>query len=114
MSKIIQVINYLSELGTSRIFHIFGKQFIDLNYTIYGKTYTYRLKVDNNPIFMRDIRVIDGNGNDITSNIVRYMGPNYDFHNTKYTPLDFGYNQISIYEDDEFIKTYTELEFIIL
>jgi hypothetical protein len=62
-------------------------------------------------IISTDFKVIDTlysatdeNNNDITDEIVKYIGPNNDFHNQTLTPLMLGYKMINLTVDDkEFI-----------
>ena len=35
------------------------------------------------------LQIIDHNENDVTDNILCYVGPRYDWHNTKFTPNFF-------------------------
>lgn len=80
------------------------------NHTLYG------IIVKNNEKKKRNILVFDQNEKDVTEDIKKYMGFNNDFHNSKLTPKDLGYNKLLFYvksgdqeneyifEDDEIIN----------
>lgn len=99
---------------TSQIIHINKKQYLDFKYSLYSQPYIYRLKISNEPMIFRNIKMIDDEDNNITNKMLKYAGPNYDFHSMIYTPNDFGYKSITVYEDDTKIKTFFDKDEIVL
>jgi len=68
------------------------KNTYELTYSVNGKIFKYRFKIEKGP--SKILQIIDNNNNDVTSEIIPYSGPMNDFHMTNYTPKDF--NQIEL------------------
>ena len=49
---------------------------------------------------------------DITKEIISYMGPKYNFHNLSYCPGDFKMKEMSFYLSNGDIVNFTEKEYI--
>ena len=69
-----------------------GKNQYEISYSIQGKVYKIRSKILRGP--SQILQIIDENSDDITHQIVPYIGPNYDFHKSVYTPSDFSKKQL--------------------
>lgn len=94
--------------NNSNIIHINKKQYIDFKYNLYSQQYIYRLQINNDPIIFRNIQMLDENVNDITDRMLKYIGPNYDFHGLKYSPNDFGYDQIHLLENKKIVRSFNK------
>jgi hypothetical protein len=74
-----------------------------INYYKNHTLYTIVIKNDKN-IKVKNKRknmiVFDETDKDITQEIKRFMGFNYDFHNIELTPKDLGYNKLVFYIND--------------
>ena len=64
----------------------------ELKYVINGKLYKKIIKPDRGPIPV--VSVTNENDDDVTEEILPYMGPNNNFHNEKFTPKFFGHNKL--------------------
>ena len=42
------------------------------------------------------LQISDESGECITNELLPFIGPNYDFHKNNYTPIQLGYNEITI------------------
>lgn len=88
------------------------KMFIDLRYNYYGKQYLIRYPVATGPDMLRNLRIENQDNNDVTAIILKYAGPTYDFHGYEYTPADYGYNKLTVYEDENVVRVIAEREII--
>lgn len=59
-------------------------------------------------------RVINEKGIDISKEINPYLGPNYDFHQRKFTPSFWGQNQLIFYYSNSVVKSFESDEVISL
>ena len=64
-----------------------GKNMYEVSYVINGKLYKMVVSPTRGPAEI--LQIIDHNQNDVTDNILCYIGPRYDWHNTKFTPNFF-------------------------
>jgi len=72
----------------------------DICYMWHGSMYKVRiLKPDRkNPSTYRVLdTVMDSHGKNITSLLLPFMGPKFDFHGNLYCPSDFGYESMTFY-----------------
>jgi hypothetical protein len=58
-----------------------------LTYVLQGKTYKINLKMKRGPSPI--LLVLDQNNNDITEQVLPYLGPEQNWHNKEYTPSYF-------------------------
>lgn len=66
----------------------------------------YRILLKDTTKEKVSINVYDGQQNDITDKFLEYFGPQYDFHNTKFTPSHIGYDKIIIIDSELNEKVY--------
>jgi len=97
----------------SKIYHnLYGINLIKINNPNNNKHIYYKEYYFNDNfyrfIISTDFKVLDTfysatdeNNNDITDEIVKYIGPNNDFHNLELTPLMLGYKTINLTVDDK-------------
>lgn len=111
MKQLFWVVNYL--VGDSIVQHLNNEVFVDLKYKLYGNNYIYRLYLNNDPMIIRNLYVTDENGEDVTERVVKYMGPNYDFHGVDMTPEILGYKSLNIHEQT-YSKIFRDNDIIIL
>jgi hypothetical protein len=64
-----------------------NKNQYEVSYIINGKLYKMVVSPMRGPAQI--LQIIDHNENDVTDNILCYVGPRYDWHNTKFTPNFF-------------------------
>lgn len=74
------------------------KHVYDIQYQIHLKKYKIRVRNKKGPSIYQHF--YDPYANDITYEIIPYVGPNHDFHNISYTPKDFGYLNITVLYKD--------------
>lgn len=70
------------------------KHVYDIQYQIHLKQYKIRVHHKKGPPIYKHF--YDQDLNDISLEILPYIGPNHDFHGISYTPNDFGYSNISV------------------
>jgi hypothetical protein len=76
------------------------KHVYDIQYQIHLKQYKIRVQHKKGPSIYQHF--FDQDGNNITYDILPYLGPNQDFHGISYTPNDFGHTKIIVeYQDGE-------------
>ena len=75
----------------------------EIDYYFKGKKYKFHFEES---VSNSCIDVYDGEGNNITSKFLEYLGPSNDFHGKKYTPRILGYSKIIIFDDDLNQKVY--------
>jgi hypothetical protein len=80
--------------------HILSKYCIEIHHTKYIINYPigvnwYKIIVPRKrfPFILHS--VVDVAGNDITQNIIPFMGPGHDFHGMKITPKLIGYKELT-------------------
>ena len=92
--KIILQILYLSCLQKmNKTIIKVGKDKYELSYVIDGKL--YKLYVFNKRGPSPVLQIINDSNEDITNIISPYIGPSYDWHNSKLTPSFFGYEHLT-------------------
>lgn len=106
INKIILFLNFFIEYNTTKMITVGNNRYIDFTYNLYNKAYIQRIKITNDPIFLRNLCIKDDNDNDITEKILMYAGPNMDFNGLNLCPKDFGYSKIDLYEDGIFITSF--------
>lgn len=74
--------NFLQKINNS-IRHIDNKN-IEVSYTVNGKL--FKLVVYNKKGPSPLVKIYDENNEDISEIVYPYLGPNYDWHNTSFTP----------------------------
>ena len=63
---------------------------IDIEYPYCGRNYIFRTQIKRGPRKFLVEKVTDEANNDITENIISYLGPNEDWHGHTYSVQDFG------------------------
>lgn len=90
-----------------------NKYFITYNFE--GKNYNLlvsKRRGPNNIISIYGCKTEQDEPRDIYDEIVQYLGPNFDFHNIKYTPQCLGYYKITCYFMNDTEKSWTKDEII--
>ena len=81
-----------------------NKDYYDLSYYWHGSPYQIRI-LKPTPLPPSHYKVLDeirnGEGTDLTSQMVPFMGPKFDFHGIPYCPLDFGHKTLIFYWTDQ-------------
>jgi hypothetical protein len=90
----------------------YDKKKYKLEYYLNDKKYIYIVKPIRGPSPFKYIQ--NDKLEDITNEILSYLGPRYDFMNIKYTPEFFGYNEIKFMLQNGDIITFKNNENIIL
>ena len=85
-----------------------NKNKYEISYMVGNKLYKFHCLVARGPT--KVLQIIDKNSNDVTNIIKPFVGPNYDFHNLKYTPNDFNYNELTFQLADGTDVTFTKLQ----
>jgi len=70
----------------------------DIQYMYHGSFYKIRVisksKSSDTSSFIID-KIFNECGEDISLDILPYLGPKYDFHGIQYTPIDFGHRKMT-------------------
>ena len=69
-----------------------GKNKYELKYVINGKIYKQIITPERGP--QPVIFILNDNNEDVTEQILPYIGPNNDFHNQNFNPNFFGYTKL--------------------
>jgi hypothetical protein len=72
----------------------------------------YKLHLNTRSLPSTVIQITDENEDNVTEDVMEYMGPRHDFHNIKYSPSDLGYQSLDFYMIDGETKTFSEKETI--
>ena len=80
------------------------KKTYEVTYQINNKTFIKVVKTRKGPTLLD--KVVDHENNDITEKILKYIGPNYDWHNSSITPDYFNLDNIKF-----FLKNGEEITF---
>lgn len=75
--------------------YIKEKDVYEISYRIKNNLYKFRTKQKKGP--SKILLISDENDDDITEQMIPYLGPQSDFHNIKYTPYDFNKKKLEIY-----------------
>ena len=86
------------------------KNTYDLSYSVNGKLFKYRFKIEKGP--PKILQIIDHNNNDVTSKIAPYSGPLGNFHQIQYTPADFKAIELTFNLFNGEVLTFKENEII--
>lgn len=70
-----------------------NKNKYELSYIIEGKLYKLIVNVKRGPSPV--LQIIDHLNNDVSSDILPFLGPNYNWHNIQFTPDFFGYKSLT-------------------
>lgn len=81
-----------------------------LSYVINGNSYRIFLKHRRGP--KPFLLVVDENDNDVTDEIIQYLGPNQDWHCQKYCPENFNKNCLTFEMMDGKQKNFFNKDFI--
>ena len=85
-----------------------GKNKYELSYIINGKIYRIVTKIRNGPCPI--LQITNEFEDNIMGVILPFLGPNYDCHNSNFTPSDFGYKSITFIMRSGNDYTFTESE----
>jgi hypothetical protein len=86
----------------------------DVHYVYNGQLYKIKILGNSNINKKQVLMITNENSDDITSDILPYMGPKYDFHSIKYTPKNFKIKELTLYLNDGNIKKFDENQTIII
>lgn len=64
----------------------------EVSYMLGGREYKIDVRKKSGPSWVRSIE--NGRGEDVTSKVMPYMGPNYDWHKNVYMTEDFGEEEL--------------------
>lgn len=79
--------------ATNKTVRKLNKNKYEITYIVEGKLYKLVVNVTRGPSPV--LQVINNTNDDVTSEIVPYLGPTYNWHNTAFTPEFFGYENLS-------------------
>jgi hypothetical protein len=65
----------------------------EISYIINGKLYKMRVKPQKGPKPV--LQVIDECSEDVTTEVLQYLGPNYDWHNSNLSPKILGFESLT-------------------
>lgn len=84
----------------------------EINYVINGKIYKFITKIKRGP--KNVLLIYDENQNDVSDDILPYLGPAEDFHNIEYTPSYFNKNELFFELSCGNVKRYEKDKIIVL
>ena len=70
-----------------------GKNKFEIQYVLDNKLYKFQTKIKRGPSVV--LQAIDEDYNDVTDLIKPWLGPNKDFHNNKYRPMDLDFKELT-------------------
>jgi hypothetical protein len=70
----------------------------ELTYSIHGMVYKTIIKNNNKSLCV--LQVSNEDNNDVTNEVLMYMGPNYDWHGNTFKPEFFGYKSLTFEMSD--------------
>jgi len=79
--------------STNKTVKKINKNKYELTYVVEGKVYKLIVNVTRGPSPV--LQIIDNLNNDVSSEITPFLGPNYNWHNTQFTPDFFGYSSLT-------------------
>ena len=86
-----------------------NKDCYDIGYYWHGSFYKIRI-IKPKPLPPSRYKVLfeirDETNNDVTSVLLPYMGPKFDFHGLQYCPLDFGYSHLTFFWTDSSVQKF--------
>lgn len=83
-------ISFLQYINTS--IRKLDRKTYEVSYVIEGKLYKMVVVPKRGPAPI--LQIFDENSNDITHYVLPYMGPEYDWHGRRFTPLFFGHKSL--------------------
>lgn len=107
--------NYIIEVAsryfyqTAHLQHPKHRNRYFITYNFEGKPYNILISKKRGP---HKIASIYGDGKDVFHHVQQFMGPNFDFHNVKYTPSCLGYKSLTFQYMDDTEKTFKDDEII--
>jgi len=109
--KMVMQVLYLSFLQymNSSIRQI-NRNTYEISYVVSGKMYKMLVTPRRGPTPV--LQVSDSANQDVTSEIIQYMGPSYNWHGNTITPKILGYNTLTFQLSDGEEKIYTEDEIL--
>lgn len=102
LGALIKTIQTLARIGYLMIYQkiaknveIVNKNEYDIHYVLGSQFYKMRISCLKGPKSKNVLQIIDQDDNDVTVDVVRYMGPNEDWHGIVYTPFRLKYDQLT-------------------
>lgn len=89
-----------------------GKNKYELKYVINGKLYKKIIIPERGPLPV--ILIMNEKNEDVTEQILPYIGPNNNFHNEKFNPIFFGYKKLIFEMLNEETRVFYNAETIII
>lgn len=86
----------------------------DVHYVYHGQLYKIKCKNDLGPKRTQVLMIVNEKMEDVSSDIIPYMGPKYNFHKILYTPKDLNNKELSFYLSDGNILNFKEDSSIII
>lgn len=86
-----------------------GRSHVEVRYVFRDTEYKIRSRVKRGASM--PITVL-ANGNDVTEELLPYVGPGEDFHGITYTPADFGYPSVTVRREGTDDLTFDEFDAI--
>lgn len=86
----------------------------DVHYALGDRNYKIRVFTKRGPRKKNVIQVIDADDNDVTHDIMSYLGPSEDWHGVLYRPSHFRHRQLTFNMADGQTKTFHHDEPILL
>jgi len=90
-----------------------GNQF-DVHYVLGNQLYKFRIEGRKGPSQTKVLQVIDRDNNDVTRDIVPYLGPKEDWHRIVYEPSILGYDVLTFNLSDGTNMTFHKEDSIVL
>ncbi len=103
---------YTRFIQTVKTPHLISHDTYEIEYFYKGKIYRLQLKDNSQSLSSKSFNVYNEHGEEITSRLLEYLGPQLDFHSRGLTPKDLGYKRITILDENFNEYTYNENESI--
>lgn len=99
---ILQTIMTMAWVGYMFLYQKMAKNLViknkceyDVHYLLGSRLYKIRIYSSRGPARRKVLQVIDQNDNDVTTELMSYLGPREDFHGILYRPEHFNYDQLT-------------------
>jgi len=77
-----------------------NKKEYEVHYFLSGNLFKIKLMAKRGPRPFHILKITNETGADITTEIIPYLGPYYDWHSIHYTPTQFGHQQLCFHIND--------------
>jgi len=90
------------------------KNVYDVHYVYHGQLYKIRCRHEMGPKKNQVLMIMNQSSEDVTKEIMSYLGPKGNFHHMRYTPLDLGHAELHFFLSDGTVRLFKKEETLVL